>query len=217
MKAIFTLFIIISSSILFGQSIDISGGANINYFYTTKYDYSGVSQNKKGYGYSFGLGMQDLYIDSIPIRFNIGFDNYRGHILIYNGMAGGGTTTSATVSRYDINLSLYPLNFKMFKRKFLVNVGCEFLYLIKENTTGTQSFGHGYTHIIKDIKELNINNKYNFGFSCRLAYLLKISDNWFLTPQYLLSLGLTKDFRNIQSNTKSLKNLFLFGITRNIK
>ncbi|MCD6366479.1 MAG: hypothetical protein J7L46_02950 [Bacteroidales bacterium] len=220
MKDIFTLFIAfcVFPSILFGQSIDVFGGANINYFYDLNNGMAD-SQYQKGNGYSFGFGIQKFFPDSIPFRFDIGLDYYNGCLSIYNGMVGGGTLTNAETGKYSIMLGIYPLNFQILKRKILINFGGRFSYLLKETTTGFQSEStpSSYTLYSLDDGDVKINNNFNFGISCRFAYLLNIYKGLSLTPQYLLFIGLTNDFRNIGANTKSLRHIFAIGITKNIE
>ncbi len=203
-------------SILIGQSINVFGGANINHFYDLN---NSDSQYQKGNGYSFGIGILKFFPDSFPLRFDIGLDYYKGGLSVYNGMVGGGTRTKAEVEKQSIMLGIYPLNFQIFKRKFLINLGGRFSYLLKETTSGFQyEFTPSSDTLYSlDDGDVKINYKFNFGISCRFAYLLNVYRGWSLTPQYLFFLGLTDDFKNTGVSTKSLRHIFAIGITKNIE
>lgn len=203
-----------------GQNLEFSGGINYNRFFSTEKDGGHLrTKHYDDYGYSIGIGIEDIKLDSLLFRFTLKLDNYKGKFHLINGGLGGESTTDAFVDKYTISLGIYPLNFKIFKN-LKISFGGELNYLIKESETGYKSswqMGQPDTYILLKDGTIEKNNKFNFGLICRIGYNIQLKNNWFIVPQYVFYRGLTEEFKDIEVQTKSLRHYFEIGIIRHLK
>jgi hypothetical protein len=220
---IYILFLIVCSQIA-GQNLEIFGGANGNILYsfrnnrnsgdltTTKYSF--------GMGYNMGVGLDDIFLDSIPLRFTLHVVNYGGIInSSWYSLAGSGST-KAIIKNYKIEYGIYPLNFLLFSKKLKINIGLEFGTLIHNKTEGYKSVGqYGYpnTNISLNDSSVEINRKQSLGLSGRIAYEINIANGWFIVPQYSLYIGLSGEFKEIDVNPSSFRQYLEIGIEKRFK
>lgn len=213
------LFLFFTSDLL-GQKIEIFGAGNRNSFYDyPKYGTHFNGEYNSDYGYSFGISLDGIAIDSFPLKFTLGLNNYRGKIRISNGGLGGGSTTNAEINKYCIGLGIFPVNCKLIFKKMQLNIGGEFSFLMDETTTGYKYFWiMGNNSVIKlGNGSLQINKKIYFGIISRIAYEVNIKKDWFIIPNYFFYLGMTDEFQNIEAKTKSFRHYIGLGIKKTIK
>jgi len=108
------LCINISNSI--GQNIEFSGGViKNNYFDLARPGENLQSKYTSGYGYSFGISIFNLKIDTNKyMLFMFKVDNYKGSFKITNS-GHISTITEATVDKITLGLGIYPFHFKIRK------------------------------------------------------------------------------------------------------
>ncbi|MEI6697343.1 MAG: hypothetical protein WCO13_14915 [Bacteroidota bacterium] len=220
MKQIFVyiLFFFIVSDIS-GQNIELSCGLNRNnYFDTRSKDERYISEITPGFGYSFGISISELKIDTFRFRISARIDNYKCSLNTAGGGIGSGYKTKANVDKSFIGISIFPINFTVFK-KLKFSIGGEFSYKIYDRTTGTRySFGMGgdSTQLI-DNEIVKINKNFIFGLCVNISYIIKINDTWSIAPQYKFCVPLINEFINPEEKIMSLKHNFEIGIIRRIK
>ena len=208
---------------LHAQKVEFFGGYNRNNFFDyEKNSPNTVSEYNGGDGFSLGFSISDIQYDSIPLKFTLNFDNYKGGFSVTNGGMGGASTTTAQVRKNTLGLGLYPFNFKLFN-KVEFNLGGEFGFLVSDVTTGKMSswtYGGSEPGSYKstlttiDNHAERINNSKYFGFCGIVSYHFKISEKWLLSPQYKFYYGIKNDFKAVEASIKSLRNNFSIGISR---
>lgn len=204
-----------------GQRVEISGGLNRNQFYNLgKQDVHNSSQYNSGDGYSFGLSLEDLNLDTLPIKLSLEFTNYKGHLNVGSSGLGAGSSTDAQVNINTFGLGIYPFNFNIFKN-LRVCFGSEFRFLLNEKTSATRyswKMDDATHHVVSSEHELTgINEKFNVGILGHVGYDFKLKSGWIIIPQYQFYLGLTDEFKNIEATTKSFRHYFKIGIARKLK
>lgn len=204
-----------------GQRIEISGGFNRNQFYNLgRKDVHNSSRYNSGNGYSIGLSLEDLKLDTLPIKLSLEFTNYKGHLNVGSSGLGAGSSTDAQVNINTIGLGIYPLSFRPFKN-LRFSLGSEFCFLLNEKTSATRYswiIDDATHHLVSTKHELiDINNKFNVGILGHIGYDFELTDGWVIIPQYQFYLGLTDEFKNIEATTKSFRHYFKIGITRKFK
>ncbi|MFZ4401045.1 MAG: hypothetical protein ACOYO1_13490 [Bacteroidales bacterium] len=220
MKRIFAyiLFCFIISDIS-GQNIELSCGLNRNnYFDSRNKDERYTSENTPGFGYSFGISISEIKIDTFCFRISARIDNYKCSLNTAGGGIGSGYRTKANVDKTFVGLSIYPINFTIFK-KLKFSLGGEFGYKIYDRTTGIRySFGMGGGRtLLIDNETVKINKNFIFGLSVNISYVISINDNWSIAPQYKFCLPLINEFINTEEDIISLRHNFEIGIIRRIK
>jgi len=201
---------------LTGQNIEVAGGLNKNDFY----DYGSpstvhfLSRYYPGSGYFLAVSV-DHIIDSLPFKFTLKIDNYKGNLFTTDGSLGGGSSTTAEVDKLNIGLDAYPVNLNL-SDWFEINVGISFSYLLHEKMKGHQSSWQINTtgHTIS-LDDNSINTKFNFGLIARFTPKIAIGNRLSLLPQYLFYYELTDEFRN-EADSKSYRHYFGIGIMKKI-
>ncbi len=217
LKIIICFLLSIFSLNLNAQCIEFSGGVNRNSFY----DYQKNEGHFKAiytsdFGYSIGVGVNDILQKSIPLKFGIRLDNYKGKFYTTDGGLGGASTTEANVEKNTIGIELYPLNIKIFN-KIRLNFGVEFSVLLNETTTGYKSSWKMFEpSIILDVNMTNIHKNYYYGFCGQLSYEFNIIQNWYLSPQYRFYWGLSEEFVNVEARILSYRHNFEMVIAMHI-
>ena len=218
MKFILITTIFLNSLTLFSQSIGITGGLNRNSFFDFNQDewhYS--SSYNSDFGYAIGIGLEDIKVKWLKLRFTLSYDKYGGEMAISDWALGGGDETNAEINKSIISLGIYPVNFKIIDR-ININLGVEMAGLISEHITGTQSYWEmGQLVWIKDLNDKNerFSAKAYFGLHGRIAYDFGISDRLTISPQYSYYFGLSNEF--VIKTTKSMRHYFCIGLQRKIK
>jgi hypothetical protein len=210
------LFLFISITIIQAQRQEITLGINHNHFY----DFRKKARNfesKDGLGASLGLSIDNMEAKKFPYRATVKFDRYRGQVDIFNGGLGGGSTLNADVTKNMIAIGLYPLNFSL-KHVLDFNIGVEFNALILENAEGQYAYYQGGSPPISYNKPLTgatkASNRFGIGLIARVAYYIPIQKGWFLVPQYQIFSGTTNEFKDVGSETRSLRHYLAIGLAR---
>jgi len=169
-----------------------------------------------GNGFSFFLSLEDTVLRDIFVKFVLVLDDYNGKLSTTNGGLAGSSTTSADVNKTTIGLGFYPFNYRFLKSGYL-NFGLSCNYLLSQTMDGYNSWWYMGTSS-SGIDTLDTHsNKYrnDFTFSAigRLAYRITLSQSLFIVPQYIITFGFSKEFKNLEAQTKSFRQTFAIGIS----
>lgn len=210
-------FIVTSIS---AQNFELYVGMNQNKFFDRQKEGGHFySRYSPGNGYSIGLSVSDLKINSTHIRISLLMDTYSGTFFTQDGGQGATNTTSAEVEKTTLGLCIAPLNFTLFK-KIKFDVGGELSYEFNDKVNGYKSswmITGTSSKIILGNNSAIIKKGIVFGISGRISYDIKINQDWIVKPQYNLYLGLTDEFNNTEAAIKSLRNNLGIGIVMRIK
>lgn len=220
MKRIFIAWILLSSMTAFSQNLEVIGGLNKNHFFDFQQNEGYfTSSYDSDYGYAICIGLEDIKIDWLTLRFTLSYEKYGGELDASDGVLGGGYTTNAKIDKSVISLGVFPLNFKIIDRIDL-NFGFEIAGLINENFSGTSSgWSMGGPDWSYDLNEKydRYSSKAYFGLRGRIAYDFNISDKLSISPQYSYYLGLSNEFDEFPEATKSMRHYFSVGLQRKLK
>jgi len=213
------MFLFFDVSATRAQSLEIAGGANMNTFYTfdRNLDFS-KPKNLVNFGYSVSISMDDFKIGKLPLRISLILNNYRGDFHGGFSLAGGGTSTNATINKYDIGLDVYPVHVT-FKKNFQVSIGGELNALLYDDIEGYQDTwgGPNFKRFNLADKTIRIDCAFTLGMVWRVAYTIALKNNWYIVPQYRFCWGLTNDFKNIEIGIKSIRNYLEVGVKKKFK
>ncbi|MFO7669847.1 MAG: hypothetical protein R6W31_09335 [Bacteroidales bacterium] len=93
LRSIIIIGLLVRSTLFFGQSIDLFGGYSINRLFDFGKDGHIESEYLINPGYIIGIGIEDIKIDWLNLRFTLAYHNYSGEVLEkYSGLASGSTT-----------------------------------------------------------------------------------------------------------------------------
>lgn len=219
MKLIISLIICLNSIFVFGQNIELFGGPNKNIFHDNlENDGHYSSSYNSAFGYSAGIGINDIKIDWLSLRFTLCYDRYGGKIDVSDGGLGGGTTIKADIDKSLVSLGLFPINFTVLK-KIDLNLGFEVSRLIGETFSGElsgwQTGKLGWSYDLND-KYDRISELTNYGIRARIAYNFTISESIVIVPQYSFYYGLGYEFNESLATTKSMRHYLSIGIEKKI-
>jgi hypothetical protein len=220
MKIFFSIWMLLNISNLFGQKLEMFGGANNNMFHNYHNNEGHfMSSYNSDFGFTAGFGLDSIRIDWLTFRFTLQFDKYAGKLEASDGGLGSGFTTIAKVDKSVISLGIFPINFRILKRIDL-NFGLIISRLIDESFNGTSS---GWI-MNQPNWSYNLQDKYNqyssatyFGFQGRIAYDFKLSKLIWISPQYIYYFGLSNEFVEFPEDTKSMRHYFCIGIKKKFK
>ncbi len=218
MKTTFQILFFFYSFNLVAQNLMFSSGYVRNSYYSFS-DEEGYQHSKyePGSGYSAFAGYDSIVVDSIAFDIVISFNNYMGHVNASNGTHISSSWTDIETNMARVGLSIIPLRFAIGKN-LKIKSGIDLNYLIKNKIKGTKGY---YFMATGDIDTLNgpkdnIVNHFSFGLILKAEYEIRLSEKLFLVPQYMINLGLTNEFRNIETNTKSIRQIFGIGLMKKI-
>lgn len=220
-KAI-VLFGILSNCISgYGQSIEVYGGYGINQLFHFGIDGHYEIEYSANDGYSLGVGLENVQIDNLNMRFTLSLHHYKGNIKeTYSGLANS-STTEVYFSKSDISLGLFPLNFYLFNH-LNINAGFSISRLLSEDFHGIRSGCSGNPDGTIDSYRIEIDDendrfssKWSFALQTRLAYDIHLSENLALSPFYSYSFGFSAEFSELDTDVKLMRHLF--GISIKIK
>lgn len=219
MKIIALSLILVNSLYLSSQNLEITGGINKNLFIDFVNDNHYGASYRSEYGYSFGMGIDDVKVDWSTYRFTLNFTKYSGGLEAHDISLGGGSITTAQIDKSILSMGAYPINFRIFKRMDL-NLGVEFSILMDEHFKGTKSgwnIGNGSWNKSLAEEYKRYSAKQYFGLSGRLAYDIKITEKWFISPQYSYYFGLSREFIEFPEASRSMRHYYSLGLQRNLK
>lgn len=216
---IFTIVVlmVVSNITLLGQQVvEVFGGGSYNHLFD-RGEQSGhyTSEYKNGNGFVVGGAVEEIKTDWVKWRFTLHFEKYNGEFSVTDGGMGGSYTTTATFNKSIIAVGLYPLNIKAAKNLYL-NLGLVFSRMIDENLDG-ENYGWGINTYYWS-RPLDENTRYSnkgmIGFQTRLAYQIKLSENFALLPQYHFYYGISSEFKI--TPTKAMRHYFSIGLSKTI-
>ncbi|WP_462282103.1 hypothetical protein [Salinivirga cyanobacteriivorans] len=201
------LLLVLASSGLYAQNIELSGGILRNSFYdredqNTPHYASEYSPND---GVDILLGIDNVRFDWYSMRFTLGYLEYGGKFKIEEGGLGGSISKSGTVVKSALALGVYFLNLKFFNRVDF-NLGTHYSFLLSQSDNVTSS---GWQLIVPgevetwENEEVELESKQMvWGFSARLAYDIYLNDYIAISPQVRGYLGAKREFEDIYVNSK---------------
>ena len=214
-SAFLSLILFYLNSSIYAQTLEYSGGVNQNNFFDLQRGGGHkISDYNKGVGYSFGISISNINLDTLPIRIAILFDHYNGSFYASDGGLGGASETEATVSKTSMGLGVYPLNFTV-KSRFHFSMGGEFSFRLTDHFVGHKSswlMGYPSTYKAIDNNTVSLNRDFVFGIGSRVNYDFRIIENWYISPQYKFYFGLSDEFINTEAKIKSMRHSFLIGV-----
>ena len=220
MTKIFSIVVLMFAfSSVFAQRIGYFGGLNRNHFYDFKSDDKLAyfeSNYTTGTGFEFGFSVEDIRIDSIPLRFTASISNYKGIVSVEDGYLLGGSTSNFTSNKYVLNAGIFPINME-FDKNIRFNLGGEFSYLLAQSIVGDHvkyRANEGQEKVKMDSDFLDTRRNLYFGINARLSFDIELQNDWILAPQYNFYLGLTNEFNNIEAKTNSMRHLIGIGLTK---
>lgn len=212
-----------SVSNLSAQNIEIAGVLNRNNYYDfTKDELHYTTRYNVKNGFAFSLSAEDTLLKTFYAKFVLTLDHYNGSIYTTDGGLASSSTTDADVEKTVLGLDFYPLNFKICKVVWL-NFGASFNYLLNAEMNGHHSWWQASPggiisgHVLLDASADHYVKKFTPCLSVRIAPEIKIGETWSLLPQYLIRLGLSSEFRNVEANIKSLRHYLGIGIMKRLK
>lgn len=220
MKAIFTILICFCFMPGFGQKIELFGGPNRNTFHnigeaSAHFD----SSYKSGSGFFAGIGVDSVKVDWMTLRFTLQFEKFSGELEASGGGQGGGYSTQASIDKSMITLGIFPFNFRILKRVDL-NFGLEISRLIDESFNGTTG---GWLWGQPTWSE-NLEDKYSrfsslsyFGIKGRISYDFSLTHSISISPQLSYYYGLSSEFNEPPTQTKSMRYSFGIGLKKKLK
>ena len=202
------------------QSIELGGGLNRNKFCSWKQEGGHAStEYHPGNGISFFLSLEDTVLKDVFVKFVLVLDDYNGTLSTTNGGQAGSSTTSADANKTILGLGFYPFNYKFLKSGFL-NFGVSYSLLLQQKMDGYHSWWYlGTSSLGKDTLDNNsdkFKNKSTFSAVGRIAYKIAVTRSWYIVPQYLITFGFGKEFKNLEADTKSFRQTFALGINRSL-
>ncbi|MEX2379794.1 MAG: hypothetical protein WD530_03565 [Vicingaceae bacterium] len=199
---------------LFAQNLEVIAGLNQNQFFDDNRDeghYNSSYQSDRGF--AVRIGIEDIKVDWLKLRFTMGFEQYGGEIDVSDGGQAGDYQTTAEIDKSVLSLGLFPLNFKIWERIDL-NFGLGFSALLNESYRGTRSGsiwgGNSWRENLEERYD-NYSNNTHWGLLGRLAYDFEIDDRYSISPQYSYYLGLSDEFSEFPEDTKSMRHYFSLG------
>jgi len=204
----------------FSQNIEIIGGLNKNNFFDFKQNEGHFSSSyDSDYGYTIRIGIENIKVDKLILRFILSYCKYGGELTASDGGLGGGYTTKARIDKSVISIGVFPINFKIIDRIDL-NFGFELSGLISDDFRGTSS---GWL-MGRSEWSYDLNDKYNrfssktyFGLRGRIAYDFYFTNILTISPQYSYYFGLSNEFYEFPKVTKSMRHYFCIGLQIKIK
>lgn len=172
-----------------------------------------LSSNQSGLGYNFNIGIDSIRLDWLKLKFDLGFEKYTGYISLIGGMVGGGHITYADIyNKSVIAFGIYPVNFKIFK-KIDFNFGFDISALVYNNYKVIVKGWYPKGSYSNEITS-GFNSKAYFGLKSSLAYNIKISDKYYISPQIKLYYGISNEFTS--EDVHSLRQYFCVGVKKKI-
>ena len=218
-KIISIVIMMLAFNSIFAQRIGYFGGLNRNHFYDFKNDDKLAyyeANYTTGTVFEFGVSIENVKIDSIPMRFTVSISNYKGTVSVEDGYLLGGSTSNFTSNKYVVNAGVFPVNVEL-EKNIRFNLGGQFSYLLAQSIVGEHvkyRANEGQERIKMDSDFFDTRRNLYFGISARLSYDIELQNDWILAPQYNFYLGLTTEFKNIESKTNSMRHLIGIGFTK---
>lgn len=214
-QILIALFLLYNISFFAQKKVEVIAGLNQNQFFDLNQDGGHYySSYQSELGYTLRIGIEDVKVDWLKLRFTLGFDKYGGNIDVSDGGQGGSYNTTAEIDKSILSLGLFPLNFNIWERIDL-NFGLEFSALIDEKYRGKRSGGNigtpSWDENIEDSYS-SYSEKAIWGFRGRLAYDFYIDDRLSFSPQYSYYLGMSNEFKEFPKETRSMRHYFSIGI-----
>jgi hypothetical protein len=221
MKTFFSVTLLLIQVSLYGQHFAVFAGANRNIFH----DYADAQGHYQStyisdYGYTAGINTGRISIHSLPLLFSLQFDHYSGTFQASDGGLGGGYATTADIHKSVLSLGIYMLNFRA-KNRLDLNFGVDVSARIQDGFNGTHYFWMGGSPPVSELSDLQ--EKYNrfnaamsVGLRSRIAYDVPLGRSLVLSPQFQYYFGLTPEFHEFPTKTRSMRFYLCLGIKKKL-
>ena len=210
MRKIVFHILIITSFFTNAQSLDMSGGMNFNRFFSFQKEdgYLHKDFSESSTGFSCGLSISDVMMDTIPLKFSLFFDHYEGYFFCSNGSRSNYSHTEANVKRNDLSLVFYLLNFNIAE-KVNLSFGIGASYRLSDITYGEQEFWNyisGASSVTIENDSVKINNDFSVAVAGSINVPFKIGNNMYLAPQYTVYMNLSSIFQNTEAAINNMRH-----------
>lgn len=214
MKTTAALLLFFISFSISAQNIEVIGGVLYNSFYDTEADEpTRNSLLDSHFGHSFTIGIDDVNLKWLPLRFTIGYENYGGKIDVIEHTRMSFESIKSDINNKVFTVAAYLINFKILK-KIDLNIGLQYAYLLNKRTeinyTYHTSGWNPFTEDINDKSEYCEENTY--GLRGRVAYDFTVYDRFTISPQYDFYYGLSKEFRGFPETVYAYRHYFSVGL-----
>ena len=151
-------------------------------------------------GLVINAGISEMSNDSFPVDFDLRFIQYEGEFFEAEGGLGGGYETRGTLKKQTLGLAVYPFNVELFD-VVDISLGGMVSILLSEEVSGKHHNwniieGGNTTHFNSD--SASVSEKLYFGLIGRLSHDFKLSNNWFVAPQYSFYWSWSDEFKDFQ-------------------
>lgn len=200
MRSTLTVLLITLSVFSWAQNLEVSGGYIYNtYTSQNSSSYQNFFSSIPGNGFSFGIGIDRIMLEKIPLKFGLFFHQYDGNVKESTHSLPG----SSSAELYGQN-SIAMLQFHFINLRYKgmeLSTGCDGSFLLKSKHYG---YSTSYNHITGTTYYNNLSNdsaanqtKFIFGISGSLRYLFKINEDLFIAPQYRFYISLSSEFSEL--------------------
>ncbi len=205
----------------FSQTLELSGGYLLNHMFDYEDDYytHWRSDYTNGGGYGLVLALEDVSAGRARMRFSLAFEHFDGELSAYNSGLGSGSGKTAEFNKSLLSVCFFPHGFTILK-KFDLHIGIQISCLLNEKFTGTTSSWSiiPYTGGSSTMEEKydHFNSAFYAGLIARLAYNIKVAESLYIFPQYSFYFGLSPEFREFPTETRSMRHFFAIGIEKRL-
>ena len=211
MRTILTIIGLLIAVECSAQTLAVTPGVSYGRFYDTrKAEGHFDKEYNPQFGYSFGIEMKDIALDTvIKVGFAVTYQNYGGDFYTRDGGQGGSAYDEGEITKDILGLEFYPINFRLIK-KLRLSLGVSLNALLNYKMSGN----HNGTTELNDIDGLV--KPYYWGLNSCVGYEFEIG-KIIIEPRYNFYVGLSKEFDKLQAETKSMRQSIQLSIGYKIK
>lgn len=211
------LLLILFPILLIGQEFTVFGGLNKNrYFNREREERSHLLTLSGGQDFYVGMNISEVNFSGAKIDFAFSFERYSGSIYALGGGKMANTTTDIEISKQVINLSVYPINVRLLKKRLKLNFGAEASLLFWDQLEGAMTYSTvspPETRVTEiDDHSDDIINPFSVRLLAGIQYKIAINDRLYLKPRYEISYGITNELAVINAKVSPCIQRFLFGV-----
>ncbi|MBO6517926.1 MAG: hypothetical protein JJ975_15390 [Bacteroidia bacterium] len=184
------IFISYSASFTFGQTVEFGSGINHHKILPSSLsiDFHEITSTT---GSMYHLGLNELQVDSFPLRIGLFYARY-GATIRDLGTSFGELNAQVEYRSHDIGLEVYPLQFNWFNA-LTFEAGVHIAYTVNLEQSSYLYEGNQVQTV--HFLDYSIVNPVKFGLITRLGYGFHISDRLTLSPQYRIFATSLREFR----------------------
>lgn len=177
------------------------------------------SEYTNGKGYDIVIAVEDVSVDWAKMRFSLAYEHYDGELYVRSGGLGGGGSKSAEFRKSLLSACIFPHGFTI-KKKLDLQIGLQLSWLLHEEFSGKSASWSsipytGGSSTLEDSYD-HYNSAFYIGLVGRVAYNIKIAESIYIFPQYSFYFGLSPEFREPPTETRSMRHFFGIGIEKRL-